>query len=161
MELTDGNFLKKVHSVLPDKFGLEGSIVQNARHVGNNNPKSEGTHVMIARFYSRATRGDVMRNAGTKLQWSGMRILDDLTARDLEEKRRIQPHMNKLWQDRKRPSYRNGTSYAERRPVQREVINAWLSSDEGIAPSRAAADRRPHHHNDRTPDNTGSRGRPC
>ena len=50
--------------------------------------------------------------------------------------------------------------YAERRPVQREVINAWLSSDEGIAASRAAADRRPQRRNDRAPDNTGSSGRP-
>ena len=116
---------------------------------------------MIARFYSRATRGDVMRNARTKLQGSGMRILDDLTAKDQEEKRHIQPYMDKLWQDGKRPSFRNGTLYAERRPVQREVINAWLSSDEGIAASRAAADRRPQRRNDRTPDNTGSSGRPC
>ena len=159
-ESTEENCLEKVHSVLLDKFGLEGSIVENAHRVGKSNSRSEGTRVMIARIYSRATRGDVMRNARTKLQGSGMRIMDDLTAKDMEEKRRIQPYMDKLWQDGKRPSFRNGTLYAERRPVQREVINAWLSSDEGIAASRAAADRRPQRRNDIAPDNTGSSGRP-
>ena len=115
---------------------------------------------MIAGFYSRATRGDAMRNSRTKLQGSGMRTLADLTAKDLEEKRRIQPYMDKLWQDGKRPTFHNETLYAERRPVQREVINAWLSSDEGIAAARAAADWRPHRRNGRATDNTGSSGRP-
>ena len=48
-------------------------------------------------------------------------IVDDLTRVDWQEKRRVQPLMNKLYKENKRPFFRNGRLYAENRPVRRVV----------------------------------------
>ena len=83
---------------------------------------------MIARFHSRATRRDIMSKAREKLQNTPCRIVDDLTAKDLDEKRRLLPLMNKLYQEKKRPRFANGRLYVGGKPVPREVINAFLST---------------------------------
>ena len=58
---------------------------------------------MIARFHSRATRHDIMSKAREKLQNTQYRIVDDLTAKDLDEKRRLVPLMSKLYQEKNAP----------------------------------------------------------
>ena len=92
---------------------------------------------IIARFYSRATRVTVMRDARQKLEGSGVRIVDDLTAVDLKEKLRVQPFMNYLYNVNKRPAFRNGRLYAEKRIVPLDEITAFLESEVGKAAAQA------------------------
>ena len=66
-----------------------------------------------------------------------LRIVDDLTAKDLDEKRRLLPLMNKLYQEKKRPRFANGRLYAGGKPVSREIINSFLST-------RASPDEEEH-----------------
>ena len=90
-----------VHKLLQDLFDVSGSVIENAHRVG---PAKEGRpRQMIARFHSRTTRRDIMSKAREKLQNTSYRIVDDLTAKDLDEKRRLLPLMNKLYQEKKRP----------------------------------------------------------
>ena len=63
-----------------------------------------------------------------KLKNTIYQITDDLTAKDLEEKRRLIPLMNKLYQDNQRPRFANGRLFANGKPVPRETINLYLSS---------------------------------
>ena len=115
-----------VQKLLQDLFDIAGPVIENAHRVG---PAKEGRpRQMIARFHSRASRRDVMSKAREKLQNTPYRIVDDLTAKDLDEKRRLLPLMNKLYQEKKRPRFANGRLYAGGKPVSREVINAFLST---------------------------------
>ena len=112
---------------------------------------------VIARFYSRATRLDVMRAArrtleGTgirrarrghgnsrarrTLEGTGIRIVDDLTTADLKEKQHVQPYMNWLYSDNRRPAFRNGRLYANKRMISLDEIEAFLGSEVGKAASR-------------------------
>ena len=83
---------------------------------------------MIARFYSRATRTDAMISSRERLGNTGLRFVDDLTQKDLEEKRRIKHLMDKLFAEKKRPRFVNGRLYAEGRAVSRETINSFLAT---------------------------------
>ena len=91
---------------------------------------------VIVRFYSRATRVDVMRAARRTLEGTGIRIVDDLTTADLKEKQRVQPYMNWLYSDNKRPAFRNGRLYANKRMISLDEIEAFLGSEAGKVASR-------------------------
>ena len=49
-----------------------------------------------------------MTMAKEKLEGMGYRFMDDLTNKNLEEKRRLSPLMNKLYKDNQRPRFANG-----------------------------------------------------
>ena len=78
----------------------------------------------------------MFRAARAGLRQDGIRIVDDLTRVDWQEKRRVQPLMNKLYKENKRPFFRNGRLYAENRPVQFGLIDNFLSSEEGRAATK-------------------------
>ena len=63
---------------------------------------------MIAIFHSRALRRSVMAAAKQKLAETPYRSVDDLTAKDLEAKKRVLPFMEKLYKDNMRPRFANG-----------------------------------------------------
>ena len=146
-ETQDENCRDKLHDILKTHFAYEGDIVENAHRTMAAWPRpdagaSQGPRPIIARLHSRATRGMIMRQAREKLRGTNIRFSDDLTATDLAEKRRIQPYMDKLWRENRRPSFRNGRLYAEGRAVSEESINSFLTSEEGKAAIRDAANRR-------------------
>ena len=143
-ESPDEDCRAKLHDIIKRQFAYEGDIVENAHRTVTRAPASAaaGPRPIIARLHSRATRAMLMRQARAKLQGTNIRFLDDLTATDLAEKRRVQPYMDKLWRDNRRPSFRNGRLYAEGRPVSNDTINSFLSSEEGKAAVREAAERR-------------------
>ena len=79
----------------------------------------------------------MFRAARAGLRQDGIiRIVDDLTRVDWQEKRRVQPLMNKLYKENKRPFFRNGRLYAENRPVPFGLIDNFLSSEEGRAATK-------------------------
>ena len=82
---------------------------------------------MIARFHSRGTRRSLMAIASEKLAGTNLRFTDDLTARDLETKKRVTPMMNKLYLDKQKPRFVNGRLYSNGKLVPQEVIDAFLS----------------------------------
>ena len=120
------DYVARVQQVLNDHFGISDSVIENAHRVGKANVGKP--RQVIARFHSRATRRDVMMSARDKLKNTISRITDDLTAKDLEEKRRLIPLMNKLYQDKQRPRFANGRIFANGKLVPRGTINSYLSS---------------------------------
>ena len=119
------NCIDSVRQILKDKFDIEALVIENAHLVGISH--SDKPRQMIARFYSCATRRDVI-SSRERLRNTGLRFVDDLTHKDLEEKRRIKPMMDKLYSDNKRPTFINGRLYAEGRAVSRETINSFLTT---------------------------------
>ena len=95
------NCITWVENLLHDHFSTEGSIIENAHRVGTAN-RGKPRQIIVL-FISRTTRRTVMSNAREKLQGSPYRFTDDLTPRDLQEKRRLTPLMNDLFQKRLRP----------------------------------------------------------
>ena len=79
------------------------------------------------RLYSRSTRRSVMAVAREKLAETGVRIIDDLTPRDMEAKKRVIPLMNKLYSDKQKPRFVNGKLYSNGKLVPQETIDAFLS----------------------------------
>ena len=69
-----------------------------------------------------------MTKARERLQNTHYRIVDDLTAKDLHEKRRVLPLMNKLYHEKNRPRFANGRLYAGGKQVSREIINSFSST---------------------------------
>ena len=138
----DENCLIKLTDILKDKFGIEGDVIENAHRVisRNDGNRRDPPHV-IARFHSRACRAEVMCTTRAKLAGTTIRFMDDLTARDLEEKKRIQLYMDKLWRDKRRPRFRNGRLYANGRPLPTTEIETFLVSDKGMAATRASRRR--------------------
>ena len=78
----------------------------------------------------------MFRAARAGLRHDGIRIVDDLTRVDWQEKRRVQPLMNKLYKENKRPFFRNRWLYAENRPVPFGLIDNFLSSEESRAATK-------------------------
>ena len=113
------NCVKLAEKLLLDKFHVGGSPIENAHRTGKA-AQGHPRHV-IARFYSRVTRMDVLLSA-TKI-----RIVDDLTQEDLREKNRVRPFMEELYKRQQRPSFRNGRLYADGKEVALDVINAFLN----------------------------------
>ena len=119
------NCVKLADKLLLDKFHVGGSPIENAHRTGKA-VQGHPRHV-IARFYSRVTRMDVLRTARAKLSATKIRIVDDLTQEDLREKNRVRPFMDDLYKRQQRPSFRNGRLYADGKEVASEVINAFLN----------------------------------
>ena len=95
------NCIDSVRQILKDKFDIEAPVIENAHRVEVSH--GDKPRQMITRFYSRATRRDVMVSSRERLNNTGLRFADDLTQRDLEEKRRIKPLMDKLFAEKKVP----------------------------------------------------------
>ena len=125
------NCITSIQVVLKEKFGLNSPVIKNAHHVGSN--RGGKPRQVIARFFSRAVRRDVMIVAKEKLEGTGYRFIDDLTNKDLE-KRRLKPLMNELYRDNQRPRFVNGRLYGNGRPVTREAINSFLAAESGSPP---------------------------
>ena len=123
------NCVKLAEKLLLDKFHVGGSPIENAHRTGKavqGRLQGHPRHV-IARFYSRVTRMDVLRTARAKLSATKIRIVDDLTQEDLREKYRVRPFMDELYKRQQRPSFRNGRLYADGKEVALDVINAFLN----------------------------------
>ena len=119
------NCIDSVRQILKDKFDIEAPVIENAHRVGIS--RGDKRRQMIAGFYSPATS----RNVISSREWlrnTGMRFVDDLTQKDLEEKMRIKPMMDKLYYENKRPRFINGRLYGEGRAVSRETINSFLAT---------------------------------
>ena len=119
------NCVKLAEKLLHDKFQVGGSPIENAHRTGKA-VQGHPRHV-IARFYSRVTRMDVLRMARAKLSATKIRIVDDLTQEDLREKNRVRPFIDELYKRQQRPSFRNGRLYADGKEVALDVINAFLN----------------------------------
>ena len=141
-ERKDENCIARIEELLQRKFGIAGHVIENAHRSGMPADNLARQRHIIARFYSRATRVTVMRDARQKLEGSGVRIVDDLTAEDLKEKIRVQPFMNYLYKVNKRPAFRNGRLYAEKRIVPLDEITAFLESEVGKAAAQENKARR-------------------
>ena len=123
-----------VNDLLRNKLGQSGQAIENAHRIGKTGGGQP--RQIIVRFFSRQTRAEVFRAARAGLRQDGIRIVDDLTRVDWQEKRRVQPLMNKLYKENKRPFFRNGRLYAENRPVPFGLIDNFLSSEEGRAATK-------------------------
>ena len=119
------NCVKLAEKLLLDKFHVGGSPIENDHRTGKA-VQGHPRHV-IARFYSRVTRMDVLRTARAKLSATKIRIVDDLTQEDLREKNRVRPFMDELYKRQQRPSFRNGRLYADGKEVALDVINGFLN----------------------------------
>ena len=134
------NCMQLIDDILRQKFGATENAIENAHRVGKQ--YGDKPRHVIVRFFSRVTRLDVFRSARDKLTGTGIRIVDDLTTTDMKEKRRVQPYMNALYQQNKRPSFRSGRLCAENQPVPLEQISAFLTSPEGKAATLELATKR-------------------
>lgn len=105
-----------VQSLLEDKFSITDDVIETAHRTGKHT-EGQPRHI-IARFYSRPVRHQVMRQTREALQGTEMRLVDDLCAADAAEKRRLKPLLEKLYKDGKRPSFRNGQLYVAGKPFR-------------------------------------------
>ena len=117
-----------VEGLVSKHFGVPPGAIENAHRVGQSSGGKP--RQMIARFYSRVTRRLVMTSAREALSNTGLRVVDDLTPKDLETKRRVLPLMEKLYADNKKPRFINGRLFSEGRPVPLETINAFLAQSD-------------------------------
>ena len=115
----------RVQELLSDYFNVSEPVIENAHRVGVS--RAGKPRQLIARFHSRAIRRDVISVAREKLKDTQYRMVDDLTAKDLDEKRRLRPLMEKLFKEKQRPRFINGRLYANGKPLPRETIHAYLS----------------------------------
>ena len=114
-----------METVLREKFAVADGEIEYAHRTGK--PTKDRPRHIIARFYSRDVRGDVMRAARKKLENTPLRLIDDLTREDMAVKQRVRPFMEELYGKNRRPSFRNGRLYAEGKPVSADEINAFLN----------------------------------
>ena len=73
----------------------------------------------------------IPQKARERLAETGVRIADDLTARDLETKKRVIPLMNKLYTENQKPRFANGRLYSNGKLVPQETIDTFLSQFPG------------------------------
>ena len=133
-EITGEKCAKVVDDILRNKLGQSGQTIEHAHRIGK--PKGNQPRQIIVRFFSRQIRAVVFREARAGLRQDGIRIVDDLTRVDWQEKRRVQPLMNKLYTENKRPFFRNGRLYAENRPVPFGLIDDFMASEKGRAATK-------------------------
>ena len=119
------NCVRLTEKLLLDRFNVGGSPIENAHRTGKA-AQGHPRHV-IARFYSRVTRMEVLRTARAKLTTTRIRIIDDLTQEDHREKNRVRPFMDELYKRQQRPSFRNGRLYAGGKEVALDEIDAYLN----------------------------------
>ena len=114
-----------VNELLNEYFDLSEPAIENAHRVGI--ARAGKPRQVIARFHSRAIRRDLITMSREKLHGTQYRMVDDLTAKDLGEKRRLRPLMEKLFKEKQRPRFTNGHLLANGKPLSKETINAYLS----------------------------------
>ena len=113
-------------NLLLNKFHVGGSPIENAHRTGKA-VQGHPRHV-IARFYSRVTRMDVLRTARAKLSATKIRIVDATLPWKTFARRTVFAHLwTKLYKQQQRPSFRNGRLYADGKEVALDVINAFLN----------------------------------
>ena len=135
-ENEDEDCVASVQNLLHDSFDITEPVIENAHRVGST--RAGKPRQMIARFHSRATRRYIMTKARERLQNTQYRIVDDLTAKDLDEKRRLLPLMNKLYQEKQERQGRwcifdTGWSHWINYLVKEDTMKvAWPGSNEII-----------------------------
>ena len=98
-DITGEQCAKVVDDILRNKLGQSGQTIEHAHRIGK--PKGNQPRQIIVKFFSRQIRAVVFREARACLRHDGIRIVDDLTRVDWQEKRRVQPLMNKLYTENK------------------------------------------------------------
>ena len=124
-EEKDENCVESVERLFVEHFDVPNGSIENAHRVGKSDAGKP--RQMIARFHSRATRRDVMVAARETLANTGLRVIDDLTQKDLETKRRVLPLMEKLYTENKKPRFANGRLFSNGKPVPQATIDAFLA----------------------------------
>ena len=81
----------RVQELLSEFFNVSEPVIENAHRIATS--RAGKPRQLIARFYSRAIRRDVISVAREKLKDTRYRMVDDLTAKDRDEKRRLRPLM--------------------------------------------------------------------
>ena len=81
----------RIQELLSEFFNVSEPVIENAHRVGIS--RAGKPRRLIARFHSRAFRRDVISVAREQLKDTRYRMADDLTAKDLDEKRRLRPLM--------------------------------------------------------------------
>ena len=81
---TGEDCIETVENILRDKLLLTGNVIEDAHRAGR--PSKDNPRHVIARFYSRVTRGAVMKAARGKQANTNYRLIDDLTQEDVKEK---------------------------------------------------------------------------
>ena len=117
--------IMRVNELLNEYFDLSEPAIENAHRVGI--ARAGKPRQVIARFHSCAIRRDVIAMSREKLHGTQYRMVDDLTAKDLGEKRRLRPLMEQLFKEKQRPRFTNGRLLAGGKPLSKETINAYLS----------------------------------
>ena len=130
MKEVDGeSCINVVETVLREKLAVADGVIEHAHRTGK--PTKDRPRHIIARFYSRDVRGDamrasrkmyLMRAARKPLENTPLRLIDDLTRDDMAAKQRVRPSMEELYGKNRRPSFRNGSLYAEGKPVSADVL---------------------------------------
>ena len=96
MKEVDGeSCINVVETVLREKFAVADGKIQYVHRTGK--PTKDRPRHIIARFYSRDVRGDVMRAARKKLENTPLRLIDDLRGEDMAAKLRVRPFMEELY----------------------------------------------------------------
>ena len=90
-----GRTVRLTEKLLLDRFNIGGSPIENAHRTGKA-VQGLPRHV-TARFYSRVTRMEVLRTARAKLSTTMVRIIDDLTQDNRQEKNHVRPFMDELY----------------------------------------------------------------
>ena len=121
-EENDEDCIDKVEQILREKFEIEeareGGAIENAHRDGPKKP-GRARHI-IARFYSRPNRNQVLRMARETLQGETYYIKEDETKTDRMERIRVRPLMNRLYAEGKRPSFRKGRIFVSGKPYRDE-----------------------------------------
>ena len=129
-ESDDENCRVKLGELLEQHFQISGDNVEIAHRTGKK--RESGPRHLIARFHSRAVRNEVIRLARTSEPRPPFVVIDDLTRSDLEEKRRVAPAMERLYQQGKRPRFLAGKLYAGGRQIKEGTIEKLLQDAQAV-----------------------------
>ena len=104
MKEVDGeSCITVIQTVLRERFAVADGVIEYAHRTGK--PTKDRPRHIIARFYSRDVRGNVMRAARTKLEHTPLRLIDDLTRDDMAAKQRVRPFMEELYGKKQAPVF--------------------------------------------------------
>ena len=124
-EEKDENCVELVERLFVEHFDVPNGSIENSHRVGKSDAGKP--RQMIAWFHSHATCRVVMVAARDTLASTGLRVINDLTQKDLETKRRVPPLMEKLFTENKKPRFPNGRLFSNGRPVPQATIDAFLA----------------------------------
>ena len=127
------NCREVLHKLLKDNLEIGDDVIENAHRTGDRHKQDKRPRQIIARFYSRPVRNQVIRSARKADPSPPFVVLDDLTETDLSEKRRVLPLMTKLFEDGKRPRFHAGRLYVNGDPISELSVNMQLKALETAA----------------------------